>query len=86
MSNYNFTELEKVMHDWQRDDGLEWLPREVYPPDDTVSFIVKGIEMLKIQEDGFYVRGKKVNINLKEGEEVFSALKEFLVWQRLNRE
>lgn len=83
MSNYNFTELEQVMNGWARDHGL---PDLVEPEENAVTFIVKGTEMLKVQEDGFYVRGQKIQVNDKEGEEVFSALKEFLVWQRLNRE
>lgn len=83
MSDYNFTELEQIMNNWARDHGLADM---VDPEESAVTFIVKGTEMLKVQEDGFYVRGQRIEVGEKEGEEVFSALKEFLVWQRLNRE
>jgi hypothetical protein len=45
-----------------------------------------GKEMLRVAEDGFYVRGTKVPVDDKEAETVYNAFKEFLVWSRLSRE
>ena len=44
-----------------------------------------GTEMLRIAEDGFYVRGVKVTQDDKEAEIVYNAFKQFLVWAELNR-
>jgi hypothetical protein len=42
-------------------------------------------EMLKITEEGFYVRGKKVPADDKEAEAVYRAFKQFLVHHALTR-
>jgi hypothetical protein len=42
-------------------------------------------EMLRIAEDGFYVRGVKVPADDKESLTVYNAFKQFLVWAELNR-
>ena len=42
-------------------------------------------EMLRVAEDGFYVRGIKVPADDKEAETVYNAFKQFLVWAELNR-
>ena len=42
-------------------------------------------EMLKITQEGFYVRGKKVPADEKEAEAVYQAFKQFLVWAALTR-
>jgi hypothetical protein len=42
--------------------------------------------MLRVAEDGFYVRGEKIPVDDKEAETVYNAFKEFLVWSRLSRE
>lgn len=52
---------------------------------DYINCIVSGIEMLRISNDGFYVRGKKVAVDDKEAETVYNAFKQFLVWAELNR-
>jgi hypothetical protein len=42
-------------------------------------------EMLRIAEDGFYVRGKKLKTDDKESQEVYNAFKEWLAWSTLKR-
>ncbi len=44
-----------------------------------------GTEMLRVAQDGFYVRGVKVPADDKEAETVYNAFKQFLVWAELNR-
>jgi hypothetical protein len=44
-----------------------------------------GTEMLRVAQDGFYVRGVKVTADDKEAETVYNAFKQFLVWAELNR-
>ena len=44
-----------------------------------------GTEMLRVAQDGFYVRGQRVPADDKEAEIVYNAFKQFLVWSELNR-
>jgi len=50
-----------------------------------LTMIAGGCEMLRIAEDGFYVRGVKVTQDDKEAEIVYNAFKQFLTWAELNR-
>ena len=50
-----------------------------------ISCYAGGTEMLRVAQDGFYVRGKKVPADDKEAETVYNAFKQFLVWAELNR-
>ena len=42
-------------------------------------------EMIRIDSDGFYVRGKKVPVDDREAETVYRAFKEWLAWANLQR-
>lgn len=44
-----------------------------------------GKEMLRVAEDGFYVRGVKVPADEKEAKTVYEAFKQYLVWAELHR-
>ena len=50
-----------------------------------VSCWAGGIEMLRVAQDGFYVRGERVPADEKEAATVYNAFKQFLVWAELNR-
>jgi hypothetical protein len=41
--------------------------------------------MLRLSPDGFFVRGKKVNVDDNEAEQVYNSFKEWLTWQQLSR-
>lgn len=45
-----------------------------------------GVEMLRVAEDGFYVRGVKVEADEQEAKKVYLAFKQFLVWAELNKQ
>ena len=87
MSGYNFQPLQNVMNSW----AVE-LPDEpnftfdVNSEPNNITMISGGTEMLRVAEDGFYVRGEKVPVDDKEAATVYNAFKEFLVWSRLHRE
>ena len=87
MSGYNFQPLQNVMNNWARE-----LPDEpnftfdVNAEPNNITMISGGIEMLRVAEDGFYVRGEKVLVDDREAATVYNAFKEFLVWSRLHRE
>jgi len=55
------------------------------PPESNITLVGGQIEMLKITEDGFYVRGVKVKADDKEAAAVYKAFKEFLVYHALTR-
>ena len=87
MSGYNFRPLQNVVNNWARE-----LPDEPNFTFDSgaepnnITMISGGKEMLRVAEDGFYIRGTKVPVDDKEAETVYNAFKEFLVWSRLSRE
>ena len=82
---YDFTELNKVVANWAADDNTNYDFHETLYPNKIV-LNNKGVEMLRVAEDGFYVRGTKVPVDDKEAATVYTAFKEFLVWSRLSRE
>lgn len=43
-------------------------------------------EMIKIADDGFYVRGVRVEQGPDEARQVYEAFKQWLVWGSLTRE
>jgi len=81
---YNFTELNKVVANWATDDITTFRLPE--PKPNNITLFTGGSEMLKVADDGFYVRGVKVPADDKEAETVYNAFKEFLVWSRLHRD
>ena len=42
-------------------------------------------EMLRVAEDGFYVRGVKLEQDDKEAKQVYNCFKEWLTWSTMNR-
>lgn len=44
-----------------------------------------GEEMLRVDKDGFYVRGVRVEADAREAEQVYKAFKEWLAWASLSR-
>jgi len=45
-----------------------------------------GEEMLRVAEDGFYVRGEKVPADKKEAKAVYEAFKRWMTWAIMNGE
>jgi hypothetical protein len=52
---------------------------------DSLTMIAGGSEMLRVAQDGFYVRGQRVPADDREAETVYTAFKQFLVWAEINR-
>lgn len=50
-----------------------------------ITFYSKNAEILKVAEDGFYVRGKKLEVDDNEAAAVYKAFREFLIWSALVR-
>ena len=50
-----------------------------------ISLTAAGEPMLEVREDGFYVRGVKLEQDEKEAREVYESFKAWLAWAQLNR-
>ena len=55
------------------------------PEPNAISYYAGGCEMLRVSDDGFYVRGQQVPADDKEAETVYNAFKQWLVWSEMNR-
>jgi len=53
--------------------------------ENNITFHIGSTELLKVTEDGFYVRGHKVTEDDDEARSVYNAFKQFLVWHGLTR-
>jgi hypothetical protein len=82
---WDFTELNKVVANWAADDNTNYDFHETLYPNKIV-LNNKGVEIIRVAEDGFYVRGVRVEADDREAATVYTAFKEFLVWNRLSRE
>jgi hypothetical protein len=51
-----------------------------------ITFITGNCEMLRISEDGFWVRGVRVEQTAREAETVYNNFRQWLTWAQLNRE
>jgi hypothetical protein len=84
---YDFTELNKAVANWVTDDPSEITRYNFHEPKpNNITCNVGPTEMLRVAEDGFYVRGEKIPVDDKEAATVYNAFKEFLVWSRLHRD
>jgi hypothetical protein len=82
--SYNFQALQDVIDTWAVDNTTRYNFHE--PKSNNIIFMQGQTEMLKVADDGFYVRGVKVPVDDREAETVYNAFKEFLVWSRLHRD
>ena len=64
---------------------MTYKTRQNPDPNDNITLIAGGCEMLRVANDGFYVRGEKVTQDDKEAEIVYNAFKQFLTWAEMNR-
>jgi hypothetical protein len=55
------------------------------PPESNIIFHAGQSEMLKVTEDGFYIRGVKIDQDAKEAEKVYNAFTSWLTWAALTR-
>lgn len=65
-------------------DYADWIRRDANTHND-ITLSGGGEEMLRVEKDGFYVRGVKVEADAKEAEIVYKAFKEWLTWASLSK-
>lgn len=51
-----------------------------------ITFNLESTEILRIEKDGFYVRGVKVEQDVSEAQTVYNAFHKWLTWTTLNRD
>jgi len=51
----------------------------------TTTFFCGGVETLRISDEGFWVRGKKIRQSDREARIVYNSFKEWLTWQHISR-
>lgn len=72
------------LSDWQKQNvDVEYKFHEPEPT--SITFHTGVDEMIRVAEDGFYIRGKKVEQDDKEAETVYNAFKQWLAWAQLQR-
>lgn len=83
--SYNYKPLEDVVQSWSAYNIPDSILIAEEKPDNNITMFAGGSEMLKVTQDGFYIRGVKVEQDDKEAERVYNAFKSFLMWAELNR-
>jgi hypothetical protein len=79
-----------TLADWQKytsDVDVEYKIRENEPT--AITFRTGGTdsdEMIRVDKDGFYIRGVKVPADEREAETVYNAFKQWLVWANLQQQ
>jgi hypothetical protein len=63
----------------------DWITLTESNTHDNISLTGGGEEMLRIDKDGFYVRGVRVEADAQEAEHVYKAFKQWLTWANLSR-
>ena len=63
----------------------DWHINTQNPAHDNIVLTGGGEEMLRVEKDGFYVRGVKVEADDKEAKQVYEAFKQWLAWATLTK-
>ena len=70
------------------DDGWTDYKDWIYANQDThddIRLTGGGEEMIRVDKDGFYVRGVRVEADAREAEQVYKAFKQWLTWASLSK-
>lgn len=76
----------ELLKEWWEEEKLSHRMYELRDPGpNDIVMNVSNTEMLRVTEDGFYVRGVRVEVDEHEAKTVYEAFKSFLAWAELNR-
>ena len=76
--NSNLNTLNEIVRSWATVSIKDPIP-------DNIVLTSGDAEMIKITDEGFWVRGVQVTQDDKEAETVYNAFKQFLIWQELHK-
>ena len=73
--------------DWQKQNSDQNVEYRLHDPEPSAITLMAGTndEMIRIDKDGFYVRGVRVPADSKEAETVYNAFKQWLTWAQLQQ-
>ena len=79
-------DLSQVLHNWVRESSTDL--GAITDADSKITFNTgnNGSEMLRVAEDGFYVRGVRVPADADEAATVYRVFREWLVWAQITRD
>lgn len=86
--NVNLDELNAVMNSWANTaKNRDFVFADAEQRSASIAFNIGegSSEMLRIAQDGFYVRGVKVQQTDREAEIVYDNFRQWLMWSQLNR-
>jgi hypothetical protein len=75
----------RVPEDYSLEYGPMYTVRDLIRARGAICLNCNSDEMLRVEPDGFYVRGKKIEQDDKEAELVYNAFREFLIYHNLTR-
>lgn len=87
MMTQDLDQLQAVLHNWvnaNREPELDL--SAVENQGNLVFYAGESVEMLRVEKDGFYVRGVKIEQDAREAEIVYNNFKQWLTWAQLNRD
>ena len=61
-------------------------PSMTVTPENSTIFYNAGEEVLRVSNNGFWIRGEKVPVDDKEALAVYNAFRQWLIWQNLTHE
>ena len=83
-------EVSDVLRSWVEQSQLDsnnLTVKDTYSKDSgNIVFNTGSSEMMRITEDGFWVRGVKVEQGAKEASTVYNVFRQWLTWAQLNKE
>lgn len=85
MNNFNYQPNYPIDNAKVTENATFTVNPEYQRRQNSLTMIAGGTEMLRVEPDGFYVRGVRVPVDDREAETVYTAFKQFLVWTEMNR-
>ena len=89
---YTIIDRDTTLSQWTRDvmdDPNNTVHYELRDPEPSAITLMTGgadsEEMIRVDQDGFYVRGVRVPADEHEAETVYNAFKQWLAWANLQR-
>ena len=85
LNDYGAAQTISIGNDSSWTDYKDWLTIDNPNTHNDITLTGGGEEMLRVDKDGFYVRGVRVEADAKEAEIVYKAFKEWLTWASLSK-
>lgn len=71
---------------WQKSNSDQNVEYKLHEPEpNAITFNTGTDEMIRVDKDGFYVRGVRVPVDEHEALTVYNAFKQWLAWANLQR-